>query len=89
MGPPGNMRGVDARLVAHAGKLKVLREIKNGQGFGSTLPQTVHFGLGKEAKIDKLEVRWSDGKTQTFENVTPDAHYRLRHGKELEKLETL
>ena len=89
VGPPGNMRGVDARLVAHAGKLKVLREIKNGQGFGSTLPQTVHFGLGKEAKIDKLEVRWSDGKTQTFENVTPDAHYRLRHGKELEKLETL
>jgi hypothetical protein len=32
----------------------------------------LHFGLGQEEKIENVEVRWSDGQTETVTNVTPN-----------------
>jgi hypothetical protein len=32
----------------------------------------VHFGLGKEAKADKVEITWPSGIVQTLENVDGD-----------------
>jgi len=32
----------------------------------------VHFGLGKDETVSKLEVRWPSGVVQVLENVAPD-----------------
>ena len=49
---------------------------------GSLVP--LHFGIGDATAAAAIEVRWPDGRTQTFRNVAARATYRLRPGGELE-----
>ena len=38
----------------------------------------MHFGLGEHAVLDRLSVRFADGRTWSKENVTVDRHLRIR-----------
>jgi hypothetical protein len=49
---------------------------------GSLVP--LHFGLGTAGSAAEVEVRWPDGKTQTFRDVAARKTYRVRPGGELE-----
>jgi hypothetical protein len=57
-------------LVDAKGKQTVrYREVSSGGSFGAS-SLTQHFGLGKAAKIDTLEITWPVSKqVQTFRNV--------------------
>jgi hypothetical protein len=44
----------------------------------------LHFGLGTARRAERVEVRWPDGKTQTFENVEGERVYAIRPGGALE-----
>jgi hypothetical protein len=68
-GAKSNRFAVGAQLTAEAGDLLVYREVKGSEGFGSTSPYRQHFGLGKKAKIDSLEIRWPSGVKQIFTNL--------------------
>ena len=68
-GVKSNRFAVGAQLTAKAGDLLVYREVKGSEGFGSTNPYRQHFGLGKKAKIDSLEIRWPSGVKQVFSNL--------------------
>jgi len=48
-------------------------------GYASSSHGPVHFGLGKEASAQLVEIRWPSGITQSLRNVTGD---RLIHVKE-------
>jgi hypothetical protein len=50
---------------------------------GSLVP--MHFGLGAAGRAERVEVRWPDGSTQSFENVEGGKLYRIRPGGELER----
>jgi hypothetical protein len=39
------------------------------------------FGLGKENKVDKLEIRWPDGSTERFENLEINQYISITQGK--------
>jgi tetratricopeptide (TPR) repeat protein len=68
-GVKSNRFAVGAQLTVKAGDLLVYREVKGSEGFGATSPYRQHFGLGKKAKIDSLEVRWPSGVRQTFSGL--------------------
>ncbi len=55
--------------------------VSSSYASGSLVP--LHFGLGAAAEAS-IEVRWPDGRTETFRNVAPRKTYRLRPGGELE-----
>lgn len=44
-----------------------VKEIHGGIGFCSQNDRRVHFGFGKNAKVDKIEIRWASGKRQIIE----------------------
>jgi enediyne biosynthesis protein E4 len=48
---------------------------------GSLVP--LHFGLGAAEQVDEIEVRWPDGRTQTFRDVPGKKVYSLSRGGEL------
>ena len=52
--------------VFWAGKEQV-QEVSGGSGFCSQNQRRLHFGLGKDARVDRIQVRWPSGKVQTFE----------------------
>ncbi len=68
-GVKSNRLAVGAQLTVKAGALLVYREVKGSEGFGATSPYRQHFGLGKQAKIDSLEIRWPSGVKQEFQNL--------------------
>ena len=55
-----------------------------GGSFASTSDPRPHFGLGTATRIDKLEVRWPDGRTETVAAPAKlDMIYTLTEGKGL------
>ena len=64
-----NRFAVGAQLTVKAGDLLVYREVKGSEGFGATSPYRQHFGLGKQTKIDSLEIRWPSGIRQELRDL--------------------
>jgi hypothetical protein len=41
----------------------------------------IHFGLGKAAKIDSLEIRWPSGRAETLKDLAADKFYSILEGQ--------
>ena len=54
--------------VTAGGKKKVLVN-QWATSYLSNNDPRLHIGLGQEKKIDLLEIRWSDGKKEVYNNI--------------------
>jgi hypothetical protein len=59
---------VDAVVAALEGPTELWRNV-TAVGYGSASEPHVHFGLGKDAVVTKLEVTWPGGQAQTLSDV--------------------
>ena len=53
-----------------------------GDGFYGTNERVLHIGLGQADRLDRLEITWPNGQTQTVENLKVDCRYRWIEGAE-------
>ncbi|MBK8556369.1 MAG: VCBS repeat-containing protein [Lewinellaceae bacterium] len=65
-------------LIEYNGQIQ-FAELNPTHGIFSSVEHLIHFGLGKTSNIDKLSVRWPDGKTQTLTNVTANQRLQLKY----------
>jgi hypothetical protein len=73
VGTRSNRDAVGARVYARVGRMRQMREIALGDGYGSQNSLRQYFGLGDATTIDELVVRWPrSGVTQTFTHVRAD-----------------
>ena len=79
-GSPTNKLALNARVRVTTGKLQQLGEVRSGGSYLSQNDLALHFGLGRAQQIDKLEVMWQGGATQTFTDVRIDRFYKLKQG---------
>ena len=79
-----NRSAIGARVTLETAEGKQMREVRGGSSYESTHDFRVHFGLGRLETVNKMTVRWTDGTTQSFENLKVDRAYRLKEGGELE-----
>jgi len=56
---------------------KQYQEISPNRGIFSCSEHLIHFGMGQTAQVEKLSVRWPDGKTQTLTNVPTNQRLQL------------
>ncbi len=68
-GKNGCATPIGTKATATIGGKKLLRQIIGGASFGGDSDFVMHFGLGKAAQVDTLEIKWLSGKTQTVQNV--------------------
>jgi hypothetical protein len=80
-GVASNRFAVGAGLLLKTGGLVLYREVKGSEGFGSTDPYRVHFGLGKHAKVDSLEIFWPSGKRHTFTGLDANQAVEVRENE--------
>jgi hypothetical protein len=64
-----NTDAIGAVISVKAGKRSLMRLVQSGTSYLSQDDMRQHFGLGREAQADALEVRWPDGTTTKLENV--------------------
>lgn len=89
-GEKSNRRGIGARLVAEVSGRKVVRELYPANGYYAQAPSMVHFGLGTDAKVDKLTIRWPSGKVQELTGLAADRHVVIDEAKDgAEAVETV
>ena len=77
---------ISVRISVTAGGMTQIDEVRGGGGYNSRNDTRLHFGLGKEAVMSKVEVRWPSGLQQEFRNVPADALYEIDEGERIRKV---
>jgi hypothetical protein len=70
-----------AEVVAHAGSRRWHRWAQPAHGYLCSNDPRVHFGLGRSARVDRLEVLWPDGSREAFPGRAADQAVVLRKGE--------
>lgn len=83
VGTESERDAIGARVVAHFGGRTVTQIVQSGDGYMAKNESILCFGLGKQQKVEKLEVRWPNGKTQTFDQLTADHRFQLTQGSSM------
>jgi hypothetical protein len=79
-GSPKNRLALNARVWVTTGKVRQMDEVRSGGSYLSQNDLRLHFGLGRTALIDKVEVLWPNGARQEFSDVGSDRFYHLKQG---------
>ncbi|HXQ80866.1 MAG TPA: FG-GAP-like repeat-containing protein [Opitutaceae bacterium] len=76
-GTRSNRFGVGARVALESAAGIQVRTLTLGRGFMSSSEPIVHFGLGEDAVVRRLTVRWPSGAVQAFENLPADRRFTI------------
>ncbi len=85
IGTRSNRDGLGARIRATSGAATWMRESKSGSSYLGQNDTRVHVGLGQAAEIDRLEVRWPSGVTDTLSRVPVNSIITITEGQGLTK----
>jgi tetratricopeptide (TPR) repeat protein len=55
-------------------------QLTAGDGYQSSNERIVHFGLGPDTRIERLEVEWPDGNTTILSDLDVDCCWMIRQG---------
>ncbi len=80
-GTHGNRLAVGAKVRVVAGELSQVDEVRSGGSYLSQNDLRLHFGLGSADKVDRVEIRWPFGVTQTVQNLAADHFYVVKEGE--------
>ena len=72
VGKSPNEPAIGARVTAIIPGRKLTREVRSGGSYLSQNDLRLHFGLGPAERLDRLLVRWPDGREQVLVDVPVD-----------------
>ncbi|MEZ5426959.1 MAG: CRTAC1 family protein [Pyrinomonadaceae bacterium] len=76
-----NRDAIGARLTLKTDKRTLIGEVRCGSSYLSQNDFRLHFGLGDGEKIQSVQVRWSDGKTENLTGFEADRILIVTRGK--------
>jgi hypothetical protein len=81
IGTRSNRLALGAKIRVIAGSLSQIDEVRSGGSYLSQNDLRLHFGLGSADRVDRVEVRWPSGTTQTLQNLASDRFYVVKEGE--------
>jgi enediyne biosynthesis protein E4 len=81
VGTKSNKMAIGSRVTVRAGKLVQFSEVRGGGSYLSQNDPRLHFGLGTEAKMDEVEIKWPSGKLEALRDVPADFIYTITEGE--------
>ncbi len=79
-GTESNRDGVGATVTVQCEGRRWVAARYGGGSYQSANDPRLRFGLGRATKVDKVEVRWPNGKVDRFAGLKVDAGFLLREG---------
>lgn len=81
-GRTSNRDAVGARVEVYleGESVPLVRSLRAGSGFLSQSSKRLHFGLGSDAKISRVVVRWPEGLREEHTSFAAGSNYRLVQG---------
>ncbi len=89
IGSKSNRAAIGARVAVTTPTMTQIDEVRAGGSYNSTNDWRLHFGLGKDATMTKVEVSWPNGAKQEFQNLPADKIYEIKEGEPPKPLMTL
>jgi hypothetical protein len=80
VGTRSNRSAIGARVTVRAGTVVQVQEVRGGGSYISQNDLRVHFGLGTEARVDRVDVRWPNGLEEGWQAVTANQMLTLTEG---------
>lgn len=65
--------------LSYGGGMAQYHDHSTYRGYLSTVEDFVHFGLGNQTKVDRIEVVWPDGNIQVLQDVEADQVLIINH----------
>lgn len=79
---PGGRTAIGARVAVTVGNHTFYREVRPQQSYLSSGDPRAHFGLGRAAQVDQLEVLWPDGSRSLRTNLPVNQFLRIEPNSE-------
>ena len=76
-GIESNPNGIGSRIEIFGKWGRQSRELRSGQGYSPMNTLAVHFGLGKEEKVDSLLIHWPSGIVTKLFDLVADSSYTI------------
>jgi enediyne biosynthesis protein E4 len=80
-GPKSPRDAVGASVYLIAGGIRQRSDVLSGGSFASSNDQRVHFGLGQNAVVERVEIHWSSGAVERLTVPAVDRFYAVEEGK--------
>ncbi|HLA12689.1 MAG TPA: CRTAC1 family protein [Pyrinomonadaceae bacterium] len=77
----GNRLAIGARVKIVTADMVQIEEVRSGGSYLSQNDLRIHFGTGKYATIDSIEIRWPSGKTETITGLKANKFYSILEGE--------
>ncbi len=81
-GAKSNRSAIGARCTIEAGGRRQIAEVVGGGSYYSQNSFTLYFGVGKAEKVDRIEIRWPNGETQSWGEVAVNRTLHMTEGQE-------
>ena len=77
-GTASNRSAIGAKVTLFWNGEQQAQEVSGGTGFSAQNDRRLHFGLGKNPKIEKAVIRWPSGKVQTIDQPAPRQLHKIK-----------
>lgn len=82
VGVKANRSAIGARVTVVAGGRRQVQEVRSGSSFMSQSDLRLHFGLGQERRVDRIEIEWPRlNLRETLPNVAADQFVIITEGQ--------
>ena len=72
---------IGAEIVVTVGDKRLVRLISPSYSYLCSNDPRAHFGLGQATVVDQIQVRWPDGKMDTYRDIAADQILTLKKGQ--------
>lgn len=77
-GTTSNRSAIGAQVRLEWNGQQQLQEVVAASGFAAQNQHRLHFGLGAANKVERVEIRWPDGRTQSLASPAIDQLHRIK-----------
>jgi enediyne biosynthesis protein E4 len=77
-GTATNRSAIGAKVTLYWNVQMQAQEVSGGTGFAAQNDRRVHFGLGKNPKVEKAVIRWPSGAVQTIAQPAPNQLHKIK-----------
>ena len=77
-GSASNRSAIGAEVRLFWDGRQQVQQVSGGSGFCAQNQRRIHFGVGKNPRIEKAEIRWPSGKIETIDKPTVGQVYKIK-----------
>lgn len=81
IGVKSNKAAIGARVTVTADGVTQTMQVRSGSSYLSQNDLRLHFGLGANSNLQKVEISWPSGAKEVIQNVPADLIYTIEEGK--------